>query len=107
MARITVSRVTRKAGPGRAVADRRTGTATSSAATDDRRPTLRTGRPQRRRRPEVVSVMLGGLVEVLRRRGHVLLDDGDSSGHVPALDGVDDGGVPVAGHHRRLPGRAV
>src|SRR3954464_10958982 len=45
--------------------------------------------------------------EMLGRVGHVLLDDLQGSRHVTPLDGVDDRRVPVAGHHRRLPGGVV
>src|SRR4051812_16684704 len=45
--------------------------------------------------------------EVLGRGRHVLLDDLEGSGHVALLDRVDDRCVPVAGHHRRLPGGVV
>src|SRR3954454_23477594 len=55
----------------------------------------------------VVSVRVARAGIVLRGRGHVLLDDAHRLGRVGPFDGLDDRGVAVTRHHRRLPCHAI
>jgi hypothetical protein len=74
---------------------------------------LPSGRPAARAEESAYGVLLqrsGGLWgvgEALGGRAHVLVDDLQRGGHIATLNGIDDRGVPVPRHHRRLPRRAV